>query len=130
MSDGTRSGVNWMREKLPPTAVARVCAASVLATPGTPSSRQCPSASSAVKRRSTSRSCPTMTRLTSKRACSSSGPAETVSTDLGRLVTVSDMSVTVRASRRDQRQTSALTARHHKFGISGNSGHRRSLRYQ
>src|SRR5689334_6736608 len=72
MSEGTRSGVNWMRWKLPPTATASVSAASVLATPGTPSSRQCPPASSAVSSRSMSRSCPTITFLTSNSVCSSS----------------------------------------------------------
>ena len=45
MSAGTRSGVNCRRANVPPTAVARVSTASVLATPGTPSSRQCPRAS-------------------------------------------------------------------------------------
>jgi hypothetical protein len=39
MSEGTRSGVNWMRAKSPPTTVANVRTASVLAVPGTPSSR-------------------------------------------------------------------------------------------
>ena len=40
MSDGTRSGVNWIREKVPPTTLAKVSTASVLATPGTPSMQQ------------------------------------------------------------------------------------------
>jgi hypothetical protein len=35
-SAGTRSGVNWMRRKLPPRAWARVFTARVLARPGTP----------------------------------------------------------------------------------------------
>ena len=33
-SVGTRSGVNWMRENVPPTTLAKVSTASVLATPG------------------------------------------------------------------------------------------------
>src|SRR5690349_8555014 len=65
MSAGTRSGVNWIRANEPPTTLARVSTASVLATPGTPSSRQCPRASSATNIRSIIRSWPTITRLTS-----------------------------------------------------------------
>ena len=38
-SAGSRSGVNWMRANVPPTTVASVSTASVLARPGTPSSR-------------------------------------------------------------------------------------------
>ena len=34
MSDGSRSGVNWMRANVPPTTWASVSAASVLARPG------------------------------------------------------------------------------------------------
>src|SRR5215475_3475636 len=71
MSAGTRSGVNWMRAKLPPTTLASVSTASVLATPGTPSSRQWPRASSATNIRSIIRSWPTITRLTSNNARSS-----------------------------------------------------------
>ena len=36
-SAGTRSGVNWMRRKLPRSAAASVLTVSVLARPGTPS---------------------------------------------------------------------------------------------
>ncbi len=56
MSDGTRSGVNWMRAKVPLTVRASVSTASVFATPGTPSSRQCPCASRPTIIRSTRRS--------------------------------------------------------------------------
>ena len=59
MSLGIRSGVHWMRWNEPETAEARVCAAVVLARPGTDSTRTCPSASkhavSALRRSS----CPT-----------------------------------------------------------------------
>ncbi len=72
MSAGTRSGVNWIRANVPPTTVASVSTASVLATPGTPSSRQWPRASTATSIRSIIRSCPTITFLTSKRVLSSS----------------------------------------------------------
>ena len=68
-SAGTRSGVNWMRRKVPPTTVATVLMARVLASPGTPSSRMCPRARSATIRRSTRWSCPTMTRLISLKTC-------------------------------------------------------------
>ena len=39
MSEGTRSGVNWIRANSPPTTVAKLRTASVFATPGTPSSK-------------------------------------------------------------------------------------------
>ena len=80
MSAGTRSGVNCSRANVPPTAVASVSTARVLATPGTPSSSTCPRASSATSIRSTSRSWPTMTRLISNSARSS----RAASTDGGR----------------------------------------------
>ena len=115
LSEGTRSGVNWIREKVPPTTRARVWAASVFATPGTPSRRQCPSAIRAVSRRSTSRSCPTITRLTSKRVCSSSTPLASASTGLGTLARVSEMSVTVLASRADGRTNVGLSAPRRPF---------------
>src|SRR6266511_2780497 len=62
MSEGTRSGVNWIREKVPPATVASVSAASVLAMPGTPSSRQWPLASRPTIMRSSISSWPTVTR--------------------------------------------------------------------
>ena len=64
MSEGTRSGVNWMRENVPPTTVAKLRTASVLATPGTPSSRMWPLASRPTISCSTMCSWPTMTRCT------------------------------------------------------------------
>ncbi|CKT35796.1 Uncharacterised protein [Mycobacterium tuberculosis] len=71
MSVGTRSGVNWMRENVPPTTRAKVSTANVLATPGTPSSSTCPLDSRPTSIRSTSWSWPTIIRLTSKMARSS-----------------------------------------------------------
>ena len=44
-SAGTRSGVNWMRLKLPRTVRASVLTVSVLASPGTPSTSRWPCAS-------------------------------------------------------------------------------------
>src|SRR5204862_446833 len=67
-SDGTRSGVNWSRTNEPPTTVASVSAARVLARPGAPSRRQWPRAIRATNNRSMTRSCPTITRLTSNMA--------------------------------------------------------------
>ena len=49
MSDGIRSGVNWMRLNLRWTASASVLISSVLASPGTPRSRQWPPARNAVR---------------------------------------------------------------------------------
>ncbi len=48
MSDGIRSGVNWMRLKLRLSESARVRIMSVLARPGTPTSRQWPRAKMAM----------------------------------------------------------------------------------
>ncbi len=44
MSDGIRSGVNWMRLNVSASVSASVRISSVLASPGTPTSRQCPRA--------------------------------------------------------------------------------------
>src|SRR6266542_890 len=70
-SDGTRSGVNWMRLNEPLSTSASVLMVSVLARPGTPSSSRWPPARSAMKTRSSMASWPTTTRLISNRACSS-----------------------------------------------------------
>src|SRR4051812_38533711 len=69
-SAGTRSGVNWMRLKLPPSTVASVRTVSVLARPGTPSSSTWPPVSSATSRRSSIASWPMTTRLHSYRVAS------------------------------------------------------------
>src|ERR687896_609462 len=70
-SDGTRSGVNWMRLKVPPTTDASVLIVSVFASPGTPSSSTWPPVSSATMTRSSIASCPMITRFISKSALSS-----------------------------------------------------------
>src|ERR671927_90840 len=74
-SDGTRSGVNWMRRNVPPSTCARVLTVSVLARPGTPSSRTWPPARRATSRRSSIASWPTITRLISCSAASSASRA-------------------------------------------------------
>ncbi len=78
-SDGTRSGVNWIRRNWPPSTSLTALIVIVFARPGTPSSRMWPSASSATNTRSSICSWPTITRLTSNKAVSkvwrtSSGP--------------------------------------------------------
>jgi len=70
MSEGIRSGVNWMRLKSAPRMRASVFTRSVFAVPGTPSRSACPSAKSATKTCSTTSSWPTMTLLSSARMCS------------------------------------------------------------
>src|SRR5215470_15424059 len=45
MSDGSRSGVNWIRESWASRFLARLLMARVLARPGRPSTRRCPLAS-------------------------------------------------------------------------------------
>ena len=70
MSEGIRSGVNWMRLKSAPTMRASVFTSKVLAVPGTPSKSACPSAKSATSTCSTTASCPTMTLLSSVLMCS------------------------------------------------------------
>src|SRR5215211_6640016 len=69
-SEGTRSGVNWMRWKLPPNTWAKVAMVRVLASPGTPSSSRCPPDNNATRTRSSMPSWPTMTRLISNNAAS------------------------------------------------------------
>ena len=65
-SDGIRSGVHCTRLNDPDTEVASVCAAVVLARPGTDSMRICPPATSVVISDSRRLSCPT--RVCAKRA--------------------------------------------------------------
>ncbi len=64
MSDGSRSGVNWMRRNSPPSERASARASVVLPTPGTSSSRRCPSQSSATSARSITGRFPMITRST------------------------------------------------------------------
>ena len=78
MSDGSRSGVHWMRLNAPPTASARVCAAVVLARPGTDSTSRWPRPSSVTSSDVRSASWPTTRdrkaldrRSATERACAS-----------------------------------------------------------
>ncbi len=67
MSDGMRSGVNWMRLKLHPTDRASALASVVLPMPGTSSMSTWPSQSIATSASSIAASRPTMTRPTFSR---------------------------------------------------------------
>jgi len=71
MSDGNRSGVNWMRLNVPPTALAIVSTDRVFANPGTDSSRQWPPEMRHTSMRSMARSWPTITFLISNSTRSS-----------------------------------------------------------
>src|SRR5581483_1986237 len=70
-SEGTRSGVNWMRRNEPRMVRASVFTVSVFARPGTPSTSRCPCARIATSTRSRKWSWPTTTFLTSYRMRSS-----------------------------------------------------------
>jgi hypothetical protein len=63
MSDGIRSGVNWMRLKSSDRHRASVEIMSVFARPGTPSRMQRPRLNSAISSSSMTLSWPTMTRV-------------------------------------------------------------------
>ena len=67
MSDGIRSGVNWIRLKDTSKMSAKVLTISVLARPGTPSSRQCPRVKIAANICSIVSVWPTMTLASSAR---------------------------------------------------------------
>src|SRR5258708_23656383 len=67
MSDGIRSGVNWMRLNFKWTACASVLMSSVFANPGTPRNRQCPPATKTVRISWTTVSWPMMARPSSSR---------------------------------------------------------------
>src|SRR5919197_2018653 len=69
-SEGTRSGVNWTRENVPPSTPAVVLIVRVFASPGTPSIRRWPWASRQTRTRSSIASCPAITRRISNSACS------------------------------------------------------------
>src|SRR5215831_6711974 len=62
MSDGSRSGVHWMRRNVPPTEVARARASIVFPVPGRSCSKMWPPATSPARVRRTTLSLPTMTR--------------------------------------------------------------------
>ena len=64
MSEGIRSGVNWIRLNRSSIASARRATISVLASPGTPCTMQCPPASMQQTTESITSSCPTITWCT------------------------------------------------------------------
>jgi hypothetical protein len=61
MSEGMRSGVNWIRLNDIERSLERLEIMSVFASPGTPSRMQCPLQNRAVRRRSRTCSWPTIT---------------------------------------------------------------------
>ena len=61
MSEGIRSGVNWMRLKTRPSVCAMVRTISVFAVPGKPVIRQWPPTKSEMRIWSSTSSCPTIT---------------------------------------------------------------------
>ncbi len=67
MSDGSRSGVNWMRRTEQSTERASALASIVLPTPGTSSISRCPSASSTVSASRTTSGLPSITCSTAPR---------------------------------------------------------------
>src|SRR6478672_816219 len=96
-SDGMRSGVNWMREKVRCSARDNVEMSSVLASPGTPTSRQFPPANRAMSDCSTMSSLPTITLRSSlpmrrpasvRRSASSASSSRSSSAVLGAAVAV------------------------------------------
>src|SRR5437016_5146723 len=64
ISEGMRSGVNWMRENFRSSVCATVCTIRVLARPGTPNSRAWPPENTAVRMPSSTSRWPTMRRPT------------------------------------------------------------------
>ena len=66
MSEGNRSGVNWMREKSAAIEEEIALASVVLPTPGMSVKRTWPPARSEIKHRSTTLSLPTTTRRTER----------------------------------------------------------------
>ena len=80
MSDGMRSGVNWIRLNRSCSVSASVEIRVVFARPGTPTTSACPPATRAIRSFSTTSFCPTIRRATwssrsrraSDRSCNSS----------------------------------------------------------
>lgn len=68
MSDGNRSGVNWMRENSADMEEDITLASVVLPTPGMSVSKTWPPAKSEIKHKSTTRSLPTTTRRMDSRS--------------------------------------------------------------
>ena len=67
MSDGIRSGVNWMRLKFQRNVAASALTISVLARPGTPSSSAWLPVMAHISSRSIASSCPTTTLCSDSR---------------------------------------------------------------
>ena len=75
MSDGIRSGVNWMRLKPKDIVSASELTSSVLAKPGTPTSKQWPRAKIAIISSSITSSMPTMVLRSSATILSRASPS-------------------------------------------------------
>ena len=69
MSDGIRSGVNWMRENFRSSTRAIVWMSSVLASPGAPTIRLLPPTNSVFSTCAITSSWPTMTFFSSVTIC-------------------------------------------------------------
>src|SRR5437899_1398543 len=69
MSDGIRSGVNWMRVNFRSTTRASVCTSSVFASPGTPTIRLLPPTKSVSRIWLITSSCPTISFFSSATMC-------------------------------------------------------------
>src|SRR5918992_1588663 len=115
-SEGTRSGVNWMRWKLPPRTWARVAMVRVLASPGTPSSSRCPPDNNATRTRSSMPSWPTITRLISNNAASRAAEGLSGSATLRRRWSFSVMSAPCTHAWSGRSGQPGATARPHGAG--------------
>src|SRR3954452_5084529 len=118
-SDGTRSGVNWTRWKVPPSTAAVVLIVSVFARPGTPSIRTWPRASRQTSTRSSIASWPAMTLRTSNRACSSLLPTSSTLASSSSVVDVIMHAATKKfrlSSYSFQSRTPRLALGHHLVG--------------
>ena len=69
MSDGIRSGVNWMRENFRSSTRAIVWMSSVFARPGAPTIRLLPPTNSVISTCAMTSSCPTMIFFSSVTIC-------------------------------------------------------------
>ena len=120
MSEGIRSGVNWMRLNSSDRASASVRISSVLARPGTPTSRQCPRANMAISSSSITCCWPTITRP----SCSvieAVGLVEFLH-GLDVVVLEHDCRFHLNVSRRSPlaaASSSAGRSRHHQFPVGG-----------
>src|SRR6266508_2922828 len=85
-SDGSRSGVNWMRRTEQSIDRASALASIVLPTPGTSSIKTCPSASRAMRARRTTSGLPSMTRWILARILSKVAARSSIPPISGRVV--------------------------------------------